>query len=170
MIKLFGCRIWNTTLKEFESRLLSGDYPPVFAKPATRAKRFTGCVFDSEYDLSQVYGVSRQEQLFCSEVVTWLSEYRVYVVNSEIRSIDRYVGDATIKVDVAEIERAIQVLDKAGESYGDGIDFRVLDNGMTALIEMNEGFALGAYSIDRKNYTDLIIKRWEEILSSPNMI
>ncbi|MDY6900666.1 MAG: ATP-grasp domain-containing protein [Cyanobacteriota bacterium] len=100
-------------------------------------------------------------------VVSWVSEYRVYVVNSEIRSIDFYNGDNSIFIDVNKVKQAIKSLDNTGESYaGYAIDFGVLDSGETALVEMNDGFAVGAYSIDRKNYTDLILARWEELLSS----
>ncbi len=159
-------RIWHSTLGELELGLRNGRYLATFAKPATRRKRFTGCVFESEYDLSQVYGVSRALKLLCSEVVTWVSEYRIYIVYSEIRSVDCYAGNSSIPVDIKEVLRAIEVLDKAGESYaGYVIDFGVLDSGQTALIEMNDGFAIGAYSIDSKNYTDMIWARWEELLA-----
>ena len=158
--------IWKSTLQNLESRLRKGYSLGTFAKPASRHKRFTGCVFESEYDLSQVYGVSRQEQLLCSEIVTWVSEYRIYVVHSEIRSIDHYAGDSGVMVDMEKIRHAIQALDHAGESYaGYALDFGVLASGQTALVEMNDGFAIGAYKIDSKNYTDMILARWEELLS-----
>ncbi|OKH36997.1 hypothetical protein NIES2101_36740 [Calothrix sp. HK-06] len=101
-------RIWRLTLGELELRLRNGRYPAIFAKPATRRKRFTGCVFESENDLSQVYGVSRQEQLLCSEVVTWVSEYRIYIVHSEIRSIDCYAGNESIQIDIKKVQTAFE--------------------------------------------------------------
>ncbi|MEM8641728.1 MAG: ATP-grasp domain-containing protein [Cyanobacteria bacterium P01_G01_bin.54] len=159
-------RVWRSTLQALEDRLRRGVSAPIFAKPASRRKRFTGCVFESEYDLAQVYGVSRQEPLLCSEVVSWLSEYRVYVVNSEIRGIDHYAGDEAIAIDRTIVQSAIAQLDAARESYaGYALDFGVLASGQTALIEMNDGFALGAYSIDRRNYTDLLWARWLELSS-----
>ena len=158
---------WISTVSKLEKRFIDGNYAPIFAKPATRSKRFTGCIFETEHDLYKIYGVSRQEKLLCSEVVYWVSEYRVYVVNSEIRSVDFYNGDNSVFIDVKQVQQAIKALDDAGESYaGYAIDFGVLDSGETALVEMNDGFAVGAYSIDRKNYTDLILARWEELLSS----
>jgi hypothetical protein len=163
--KFLHRRIWRSSLSELELELRGIRFPPTFIKPEGRRKRFTGCVFESEYDLSKVYGVSRQEKLLCSEVVNWISEYRVYVVNSEIRSIDHYYGDANVQVDIKELQQAIQSLDKAGDSYaGYAIDFGVLDSGQTALVEMNDGFSIGAYNIDSKNYTDMIWARWEELL------
>ncbi|MEH2177350.1 ATP-grasp domain-containing protein [Nostoc sp.] len=160
-------RTWTSTLEQLEIKFCNGRYVPIFAKPATRRKRFTGCVFESEYDLCRVYGVSRQEQLLCSEVVSWVSEYRVYVVHSQIRSIDRYDGNPNVLLDIDKVLCAIQALKNAGESYaGYAIDFGVLDSGQTALVEMNDGFAIGAYKIDKKNYTDMILARWEELLAS----
>ncbi|NES96354.1 MAG: ATP-grasp domain-containing protein [Desertifilum sp. SIO1I2] len=159
-------RVWRSTLGELEGGLQDSRYRATFVKPATRRKRFTGCVFESEYDFSQAYGVSRQEKVLCSEVVAWLSEYRIYVVHSEIRNVDWYAGNADIPIDIEEVRRAIQVLDQAKESYaGYAIDFGVLASGQTALVEMNDGFAVGAYSIDSKNYTDMIWARWEELLA-----
>ncbi|BAY25586.1 hypothetical protein NIES2100_53920 [Calothrix sp. NIES-2100] len=159
-------RIWTSTLLELEQGLCNAKYSAIFAKPAVRRKRFTGCVFESEYDLYRIYGVSRQEKLLCSEVVSWLSEYRVYVVHSEIRSIDHYDGNTNVLLDIEKVQCAIKTLDNVGESYaGYAIDFGVLDSGETALVEMNDGFAIGAYKINREDYTNMILARWEELLS-----
>jgi hypothetical protein len=76
--------IWRSTLAELELGLRGGRYSATFVKPATRRKRFTGCVFESEYDLSQVYGVSRQEKVWCSEVVIPI---RLLNCNSEMRKV-----------------------------------------------------------------------------------
>ena len=162
-------RVWKSTLGALEFALRDGEGRSTFAKPAKRCKRFTGCVFNAESDLYRVYGVSRQEELWCAEVVTWSSEYRVYIVNSQMRSVDWYAGDREISIDLNEVSRAILALDKAGESLaGYALDFGVLASGATALVEMNDGFALGAYQIDSKNYTDLIWARWEQLLNSKN--
>jgi ATP-grasp domain, R2K clade family 2 len=159
-------RVWRSTLGKLELSLRQGSCRSIFAKPATRCKRFTGCVFDDEYDLFRVNGVSCHEELLCAEVVTWLSEYRVYVVNSEIRSVDWYAGDREVTIDLQQVERAIKALDTAGESYaGYALDFGVLASGETALVEMNDGFAIGAYRINSKNYTDLLWARWAELLA-----
>jgi hypothetical protein len=160
-------RVWRSTLGALEFSLREGMSRSIFAKPANRCKRFTGCVFDAESDLDRVAGVSRREELLCADVVTWLSEYRVYVVNSEIRSIDWYAGDREIAIDPSVVRSAISALDAAGESYaGYAIDFGVLATGETALVEMNDGFALGAYSIDSSNYTDLLWARWEQLIEN----
>jgi ATP-grasp domain, R2K clade family 2 len=163
-------RIWRSTLGNLESSLLSGMMTQsVFAKPANRCKRFTGFVIHDEGDLYRVGNVSRREQIFCAEVVSWLSEYRIYVVKSKVRSVDFYSGNPQIKIDVNVVDQAIDMLDQSQESYaGYAIDFGVLSSGETALIEMNDGFAIGAYQINSQDYTDLILSRWEELLLSNN--
>lgn len=163
-------RVWRSTLGHLESSLLAGMMTQsIFAKPANRCKRFTGFVIHDERDLYRVGNVSRREQIFCAEVVSWLSEYRIYVVDSKIRSVDFYSGNHEIKIDINVVKQAINTLDRSQESYaGYAIDFGVLSSGETALIEMNDGFALGAYQINSQDYTDLILSRWEELLSSSN--
>jgi ATP-grasp domain, R2K clade family 2 len=160
-------RIWRSTLGNLERSLRAGMMHSVFAKPANRCKRFTGMVFHDDGDLYRIGDVSRREDIFCAEVISWLSEYRVYMVNSEIRSVDFYDGDPNIKIDLAVVHNAIAALDLGGESYaGYALDFGVLTSGETALVEMNDGFAIGAYQITDRDYTDLIISRWAQLLSS----
>ncbi len=158
-------KTWETTLRGLEEKLWNEEQKPIFAKPSSQQKRFTGRIFSSASDLYYVSHVSRNEILTCSEIVKWISEYRVYVVNSEIRAIDNYDGDPDIMVSRDTIENAIETLGQNNESYaGYAIDFGVLDTGETALIEMNDGFAVGAYSIDSENYTDMVLARWDELL------
>jgi ATP-grasp domain, R2K clade family 2 len=52
-------RVWRSTLGALESSLIAGSSRSLFAKPANRCKRFTGCVFNDESDLHRVHGVSR---------------------------------------------------------------------------------------------------------------
>jgi hypothetical protein len=160
-------RTWRSTLADLERDIAGEGRAPVFAKPASRQKRFTGKVFNGTEDFYSVSGVSRAEEILCSEVVKWLSEYRVYVIQSRIVSIDNYAGDKNIPLDVSAVESALAALQNAEEAPAAyGIDFGVLDTGQTALVEMNDGVAIGAYSIDKRPYTDLLMTRWAELISS----
>lgn len=103
--------------------------------------------------------------MFCAETVYWLTEYRVFVVNSDIVGIKHYWGDESIPLNLKEVEEAINHFEASPErTNGYGIDFGVLQNGETALIEWNDGYALGSYKLDHELYTDLIIARWEEMM------
>ena len=159
-------RVWKTTLDALERQLLDGTGPPVFAKPAERRKGFTGRVFESYHDFAGLGSTSRRQDVWCSEVVAWRSEFRVYVIGQEIVSVDHYGGDASAALDSRAVQDALAAYRAGGNAPSAyGIDFGVLSTGQTALIEANDGYALGAYTIGAQPYTDLLMARWAELLS-----
>src|SRR5690606_36946193 len=134
---------------------------PIFAKPKDRKKRFTGRVFRSAANLAYLEGASQQTAIFCSEVVEWVSEYRVFVIRGEIVGIKHYQGDADKNIDDAVVESAIAQLEESGETtIAYAVDFGLLATGQTAVVEWNDGFSLGSYGLDKAIYTDLLITRW----------
>lgn len=157
--------IWHTTLEGLESLLRDGLEKPIFAKPAVKLKKFTGHVFHTEPDLYYTYGASKKTKLICSDVVSWINEYRVYVVNSTIRHLAFCDGDKAVPIDTVVIHNAIKDLEASGEGYaGYCIDFGVLSTGETALIEMNTGYSIGAYDgVSSDVFGDLIVERWKEL-------
>jgi hypothetical protein len=158
-------RVWESTVGELVHKLREGRSSNIFAKPAGRQKVFTGQIFATPSDLYWLHNISHRQPIYCSEPVDWLSEYRVYVCRDRILSVDPYQGAAGIRPDIAVVEAAIKALADAGEAYaGYAIDFGVLKSGETALVEMNDGFAVGAYAIGSKDYTEMIVARWEELL------
>lgn len=160
-------RVWESTLGEVERGLEEGAASAVFVKPAQRRKRFTGEVFYSERDVAVLGNVSRHQRVWCSEVVHWLVEYRVYVVDARIVAVDRYDGDGSVSLDLEVVEAAIADFHCSGAApRAYGIDFGVLATGETALIEVNDGYALGAYDIAADRYTELLLCRWRELLTS----
>ncbi len=159
-------RIWRERLGDLRTGIEPGGRP-IFAKPALRPKLFTGMVFSGPGDFYFANGASRNEPVWCSEVVEWRSEYRVYVMDGQILSIDHYDGDPSVAIDRVVVERAIADLAGSGLALaGYGIDFGVLATGQTALVEANEGYALGAYGIDGDLYAALTFARWRELLGT----
>jgi ATP-grasp domain, R2K clade family 2 len=77
-------RVWTGTVRRLKAELFRGAGPPVFAKPSGRRKRFTGRVFNSPSDLIHLEGASSTTSTHCSEVVDWVSEYRVFVVRGRV--------------------------------------------------------------------------------------
>ncbi len=164
--QLLRRKVWTSTLGDEERRFRSGSPRPTFIKPRGRQKCFTGYVFESEYDFQRVYGVSKREPVYCSEVVDWGAEYRAYVVDGEVRAIDHYAGDPKVGIDRQIVEDAIRVLSESGRGFaGYGIDFGVLASGETAVVEMNDGFSLGAYEVGARDYMDLLMARWLELVA-----
>lgn len=158
--------VWESTLKAVLHDLDSNPFHSgIFVKPKDSAKKFTGCVLNSISDRYLLKGASLQTPVLCAETVQWLSEYRVFVINSRIAGIKHYWGDEQISLNLSEVEEAISRLEASPErSNGYGIDFGILQSGETALIEWNDGYALGSYGLDDVLYTDLIIARWEELM------
>ncbi len=160
-------RIWKSTLGVIEQRILDGDSAPVFVKPAERRKNFTGRIFATIDDFRVIGDVSRRQPVWCSEVVAWASEYRVYVVKHEIGAVKHYGGDTAITPDLQVIEAALAAYRAAGSAPAAyGIDFGVLATGETALVEANDGYSLGAYELSGVIYTDLLLTRWAELIST----
>jgi hypothetical protein len=155
--------IWESSVEHLIERVYMGN-PPVFAKPKGRKKRFTGHVFTHPDDLNFLEGASRTTQIFCAEVVDWLSEYRVFVNHGEIVGIGHYAGDPSIAIDQQTVTDVVQSLEQSSEATAAyAIDFGVVSTGQTAVVEWNDGFSLGSYGLDKTIYTDLLITRWCEI-------
>jgi hypothetical protein len=157
-------RVWESTVGEVASAVHDGRFGRAFVKPRGRVKHFTGLVIDSPADLWHLGNTSRREPVCCSEVVTWKSEWRFFVVRGRVVGARPYAGDGALVPDDEVVRSAIATLERSGEALaGFGIDFGVLAGGETALVEMNDGFSLGAYGLDDASYTDLVIARWCEL-------
>ncbi|MFF0632948.1 ATP-grasp domain-containing protein [Nocardia sp. NPDC004151] len=158
-------KVWTATLGEVERAFDSGSIPATFVKPADRRKSFTGAVCYSERDIAAFGNISRRQRVWCSELVDWVAEYRAYVTDQRVVSIDHYAGDPAISLDLTVVQAAVTAYHRSGTAPSAyGIDFGVLADGRTALVEANDGYALGAYDITADLYTDLIMRRWSELL------
>lgn len=165
----FHRRIWESTLQWLHSGILEG-HEAIFAKPKGRKKRFTGHVFRHVDDLRHTEGASKNTPIWCSDVVEWLSEYRIFINKGEIVGIHHYAGDISVKVNEKIIADALTLFESSGEATaGYALDFGVLADGTTALVEWNDGFSLGSYGLDKKFYTDLLIARWVELVGLQRM-
>jgi hypothetical protein len=142
----------------------------LFIKPADGWKRFTGFVAESESDY-RFGGASNWKPVWISEPVEFVSEWRVYVTGPDILDIrfSDHGGDKTIRPEPAVIVDAVSALYDAGKSLaGYCIDFGVLKDGRTALIEMNDGFSFGAYDgLPSEVYWKVTTARWAEMVNTP---
>ncbi|MGB0522439.1 MAG: ATP-grasp domain-containing protein [Flammeovirgaceae bacterium] len=157
--------IWERTIGELLAQSEREAVPNIFIKPQTDIKLFKGFVLQDEDDLELIDDLPPETKLYCSEVVDWYSEYRVYVHDSKIIGVKNYKGDPSVEPNLQEIEAAVAVFEQSADcTAGYGIDFGVLLNGATALVEWNDGMALGNYGLAPEAYTDLFLTRWEQVL------
>jgi hypothetical protein len=77
--------------------------------------------------------------------------------------MSHYQGDCFVYPDAEVIRSAIR--DYASAPAGYGIDFGVLDSGATVLVEANDGYSLGSYSLNSVDYSRLLEARWLELAS-----
>lgn len=140
---------------------------PLFIKPM-QLKRFTGFVTYDSYD-PRFNGASDRMPVWIAEPVKWLSEWRYYVVNGTIVSMQPAPGtDESIVPDSKVIADAVKLVSLAKIASAYAIDFGVLSTGETALIEMNDGFSIGAYgNINADTYWQVISTRWAELIDAP---
>lgn len=161
------CRnVWTGTFGELARRFATLGAVPIFAKPAGDRKLFQGRVFRSSDDLFRAGPLPPETPLFFSDVIPIISEFRFFVIESRVVACENYDGDPRDTVDRVLVTEAIARLDAAGESLAAyAIDFGLIRDGRTALIEMNDGFSVGSYrEITPDNYADFTIRRWSELL------
>lgn len=159
-------RVWKSTLWEAERKVYEEGCPPMFIKPSAKRKSFTGTVLGFSRDSLRIGSASRRQEVWCSEVVKWKSEFRVYVIDEEVVGVDHYDGDHDTPLDMSTVKQALLAYRTSGTAPSAyGIDFGVLETGQTALVEANDGYALGAYTIAAEPYTNLLVRRWQELLS-----
>lgn len=180
-------KVWQSTLGEVQQWIKRNVSKQVFIKPAADAKIFSAIIEPKDQMLDMLLlglpGIPflpANLQVYCAEVVNMISEYRVYIVDGKIRNVCQYRGPILegdvgyVKLDMNVVEQAVVTLcssDEGKHLKGCGVDFAVMkkDDGslVTCLIEVNDGFSLGLYpGLSGKDYTDLLITRWHELMTT----
>ena len=155
-------KIWESSIKELKTELFNeGMINPIFIKPKDKLKKFTGFVIKSIDDLNQLNNSGDNIKIICSEQVNFISEYRCPVINGEIKDFCFYYGDNNIKIDKSIVQKMVNEFINSPKAYC--IDVGVLSSGETALIEVNDAFSIGIYSMPKEVYAELLITRWNEL-------
>ena len=154
-------RVWETKLGYMKDKVFN-DYlvDPVFIKPKDRLKKFTGFVLNSRDDWMLTEGAADGTIIICTDPVKFVSEYRVPVINGVIRDYCHYFGNSTM-VDKNEVQKMVTDYTDAPGAYC--LDVGILDTGETALIEINDAFACGSYTMSPETYGKLLTTRWNEL-------
>jgi ATP-grasp domain, R2K clade family 2 len=163
-IAAFADRVVGTaTLGEVRSRVNAGENLFVKPLPADR-KLFPGKVMMEFRDLISTTQLPDEQIVVVSEMVEFRSEYRVFVLDGEVLGIRYYKGDVRLFPDVTVIDRAIEAYTDSPAAYA--IDFGIVADGRTLLVETNEAYSLGCYGLPELRYSSLIERRWQELLAS----
>lgn len=153
------CQVWEL----FKGR-------DIFVKPV-ELKRFNGFVFKGfdhdgydDHDLEQV-DVLRQyklcDQVYVSDVVKFVAEWRIYVTNGNVVATCRY-DDSDEEYDLNS--ELVDFIVGAFPGKTLAIDVGLMDDGKLAVVELNDAWAIGKYQgISNSDYFEFLATRWEEI-------
>lgn len=158
--KYAGREIRYMTMGEFKK----DTQIPVFVKPARRSKEFVSGVLTKQKNKEFFFNSHPDDTpVLVSEVVDFVSEYRGYVIDGVLKGIKHYIGDFRVFPDMNVVDSAIN--DYITQPAGYSIDFGITSDGRTLLIECNDGWSLGNYGLDHVTYSNLLAKRWIQLMS-----
>lgn len=147
----------------------SGEF---FIKPRI-AKKFTGFVTADPHDY-RFNGCGANTPVILSEVVEFVSEWRLYIHDERIALMERTPHSGTVdwRPSAMHVRDMIVNLRESGYQKNYVLDVGVLKDCRTALVEVNDAFAVGLYG--RKDptkdrlYYNLLTARWKEIVEGRN--
>jgi hypothetical protein len=132
-----------------------------FIKPVAE-KLFTGFVWRGPgIEAVRIATCADDVEIWVSTPVSFVSEYRCFVLDDEILGVKHYKGDWSRALDRVSVEAAVKAYRSSPRAYA--LDFGVMSNGYTALVEVNDAYALGHYGLMSVLYARLIEARWEEL-------
>lgn len=162
----FGRNISKMELYEFRDMLKECEEcwsvnTQYFVKPIAN-KLFTGYVCTNEHDLDKLT-CSKHTEVYVSSYVKFDAEFRAYVYKNKIVDVFRYWGDRwDLIIDKDTVDLMVSLVENAPIFYS--LDFGIDDKGRTLLIEINDGYALGNYGLGPKQYAEMSMARWKEIM------
>ncbi|WNY41076.1 hypothetical protein [Klebsiella phage YC1] len=160
VLKDFLHREISVTTKRF----LNPNRFPIFIKPKLETKAFTGFVAEDITDYRLNF-VKSSIPIYISEVVEWVSEWRIYLQNPFCFDPVHYSGDPHVLPHYKAISKMIEVIHK-NNLYPVVLDVGVLSSGDTALVEVNQAYSVGLYSDNKAFYTELLKAQWAKIKES----
>lgn len=156
-----GRTIERSNIKEVKRRKSTKER--FFVKPIN-TKEFPAQIVDS-LPLITYRDQHLNDEMECwtSEIINFVTEYRVFIIEKEIVGCQYYCGDFSVFPNWESIKDAINAIKH--QPLGWCIDFGIDDTGRTLLIEANDGYAIGDYGLYPSTYSKLLEKRWKELTS-----
>jgi len=159
-----GRRIWKDVLGSVMS---NKEKMGIFIKPVSGGKLFTGAIIKEFKDFRTCVGAQEDTEVWCSELVNFISEYRCFIRHGEVLGVKYYKGDYFTIPSKEVLTAIINDYKDAPNAYT--IDLGVTDKGETLLVEVNEGYSIGAYGLDSVKYARLLATRWAQLTNTEDM-
>jgi ATP-grasp domain, R2K clade family 3 len=159
--KYLGRKVWAATIEEIFENEQSWN---IFIKPKKDTKKFVGKVFREYKDFIGIIDSDNPTQIWCSEIVSFKTEWRCFIRYGEVLEIRQYKGVWDSKLDLMVIKNAVEDFKSAPASYA--LDFGIDENNCMKLVEVNDGHSLGTYGINATNYAKFLSARWSELTNT----
>jgi hypothetical protein len=159
--QFLGRKIWKSQINYIAKH---PELWNIFIKPTIETKKFTGRIITSPKDLIGCGDERVDTEIWCSEPVKFLAEWRCFVRYNEILDVRSYHGDWAVHYDSDVIKAAVAAFISAPASYA--IDFGLTDTGKTLLVEVNDGYSVGAYGLFSTEYARFLSARWAQMTGS----
>lgn len=165
LAKYRGRKIHRSTWGELRKQYgTSGPPEPLFVKPLLHNKGFPSIALFNAEDMSALQ-VDDREEVWVAEYIIFESEWRCFVCHNQILNMSHYQGDFLKYIDPQVVTAAVAEFGpNAPAAYG--MDFGVLMDGRTVLVEVNDGYSLGSYGLNCVEYAEMLEARWLELAGS----
>jgi len=160
--KFLQRKVWKSTLKE----IIRKDQVGIFVKPV-KTKLFTGKVIHGFKDYIGL-NYTEEVEVWCSEVVNVVTEWRCFVRYAELLDVRYYKGKWDSRLDIGIVQEAIEAYTSQQASYC--LDFGVDKQGKHYLIEVNDGHSLGSYGMGAISYAKFLSARWAELTQTEDYL
>jgi hypothetical protein len=161
-----GRKVWASTWGELRARFgETGPPEPLWVKSLRRNK---GSPSIAVYDAADIATASRlpdTHEVLVSEYVTFVSEWRCFVRHGQVLDLCRYQGDVFRYPDPRVVKAAVAEYSRVGPAAY-GVDFGVLTDDRTVLVEVNEGYSLNPYGLESMEYAELLEARWAQLMGA----
>jgi len=133
----------------------------VFIKPIEH-KLFTGFVWNGdEISRRRICTRGDEVKIFTCEALEIVSEYRSFILDFEVIDCRRYKGDWNVAPNKSVVNTAVAMMSGVPRAFC--LDWGILKNGRTILVEMNEGYAFGHYGLAPDLVARMLSARWNEM-------
>lgn len=161
----YGRKLWKSTLHKIYTDESTW---PVFVKPV-KGKQFNGKLITK---LGDLVGLGSQEdrEIWCSEPVNFLSEYRCFVRYGQVVDCRRYKGDYRIYPNYDLIDDVIHCYKSQPAAFTLDVGIVERKNGkhQTRVVEINDAYAMGSYGLHHIDYAKMVSARWSQIVGIPD--
>lgn len=168
LAKYRGRDIWRSTWGQLREQHDGKDpKKPLFVKPLHSNKGFPSIALYNADDFESMAHLPDTHEVLVAEYVLFESEWRCFVCNGVVLEISHYLGEPFRYPDAKVMQNAIRDFGSEAPA-GYAIDFGVLVDGSTVLVEVNPGYSLGSYGLNAVEYSELLEARWIELAKTVN--